>query len=382
MFLRRLFTSLSSLRLTVVCLALAMVLVLWGTLAQVELGLYRVQKDYFQSWFVFWQPVGTGWRIPVFPGGYLLGGVLLVNLLMAHVRYYRPAFKQLGIVLIHAGLVLLLVGQCASDLLSVESTLHLREGETKNYSELPHRVELAIVDTGDPRVDRVVAVPQGLLEQGGEIRNEALPFGVRVRRFVPNAALEERRPGDPRPAVASQGVGTRVVLHELPRASAPGARDVPAAVIELLDGGTSLGTWLVSEQVSEPQRFSHRGRTYTLTMRPQRAIKPYSLTLLEFRRQTYPGTDIPRAFSSRLRLDDPRTGEQRQVLIYMNHPLRHGGETYYQADYDADDRGTVLQVVRNPTWLTPYLGCGLVSIGLLFQCLRRLLEFTATRGTA
>src|SRR6266536_2805412 len=63
----------SSLRLTVVCLCLAVLLVFVGTLAQKELGNYAVQKHFFQSLFVVWSPVGTPWKIPL-PGGYLLGG--------------------------------------------------------------------------------------------------------------------------------------------------------------------------------------------------------------------------------------------------------------------------------------------------------------------
>src|SRR6476661_6134749 len=63
----------SSLRLTVVCLCLAVLLVFVGTLAQKELGNFAVQKRFFQSLFVVWQPVGTSWKIPL-PGGYLIGG--------------------------------------------------------------------------------------------------------------------------------------------------------------------------------------------------------------------------------------------------------------------------------------------------------------------
>ena len=90
--LDRLIRLFSSLKLTVVCLALATVLVFVGTLAQVTLGLYEVQARYFQSFFVFWNLPGTGIRIPVFPGGYLIGGVLLVNLAVAYtVRLGLPA---------------------------------------------------------------------------------------------------------------------------------------------------------------------------------------------------------------------------------------------------------------------------------------------------
>ena len=72
----------TSLRLTVVCLALGMGLVFAGTLAQVDLGLYKAQNEFFRSFFVYWGPKGASWRIPVFPGGYLIGGVLLISFVL------------------------------------------------------------------------------------------------------------------------------------------------------------------------------------------------------------------------------------------------------------------------------------------------------------
>ncbi len=54
MFLDRLIAFFTSLKLTVVCLTLAMVLVFWGTLAQVDLGLYKVQAEFFRSFVIFW----------------------------------------------------------------------------------------------------------------------------------------------------------------------------------------------------------------------------------------------------------------------------------------------------------------------------------------
>ena len=66
----------------------------------------------------------------------------------------------------------------------------------------------------------------------------------------------------------------------------------------------------------------------------------------------------------------------------MNNPLRYGGETFYQSGFDPDNHGTVLQVVHNPSWLTPYLSCILVGIGLLVQFASSLLGFTFSRRTA
>jgi len=63
----------------------------------------------------------------------------------------------------------------------------------------------------------------------------------------------------------------------------------------------------------------------------------------------------------------------------MNNPLRYQGETFYQASYDPDDGGSILQVVHNPSWLTPYFSCVMVGIGLLWQFLSHLIPFLKRR---
>ena len=54
--LDRLVRFFTSLKLTVVLLGLGLVLVFWGTIAQVNLGLYKAQNEFFRSFFIFWQP--------------------------------------------------------------------------------------------------------------------------------------------------------------------------------------------------------------------------------------------------------------------------------------------------------------------------------------
>src|ERR1044071_6348096 len=159
MLLDRLINFFTSLKLTVACLVLGMVLVFAGTLAQVDLGLYKAQNEFFRSFFIFWGPKGADWKIPVFPGGYLVGGVLLVNLVASHFKRFHLSRDKAGIWMIHAGLILLLVGQLMTDMLSRESALHLREGEAKNYSESERQAELAVVDTTEADLDKVVAIP-------------------------------------------------------------------------------------------------------------------------------------------------------------------------------------------------------------------------------
>jgi len=38
---------------------------------------------------------------------------------------------------------------------------------------------------------------------------------------------------------------------------------------------------------------------------------------------------------------------------------------------------SVLQVVRNPSWLTPYIGCAMVGAGLIVQFMFHLVGFVS-----
>jgi hypothetical protein len=372
----------TSMKLAVVCLGLALVLVFFGTIRQVDLGLYKAQNEYFRSFLIWWGPHGASWKVPVFPGGYLIGGVLLLNLIASQLRRFVFTASKIGLWMVHVGLILLLLGQLLTDLLSSESILHLREGEARNYSLTEREAELAVMDVTDPTADKVVSMSQRALAPGKEIRTGNLPFTVRVKQFFPNSVVAKRAADAMAPPPATQGIGPEVTLRELPRVTETDKRDVPSAVVEIATPQNSLGTWLVSEYVEQPQAFTLGNRTFALAMRPLRHYKPYSIELLKFQHDLYPGTDIPKNFASRVLLQRPDTGEKREVLIYMNNPLRYAGETYYQSGWDPDDRGTILQVVHNPSWLTPYLSCVLVGVGLMVHFATHLLGFARKRRVA
>lgn len=387
MFLDRLTKVFTSLKLTVVCLTLAMLLVFFGTLAQVDLGLYKAQNEFFRSFLIYWGPKGADWKIPVFPGGYLIGGLLLINLIAAH--YSRFGFRKdkFGIIITHLGLILLLMGQLATDMLSTESSLHLRNGETKNYSESDRLTELAVIGKVDPRTDQVVAIPDSRLAGGSVIRTPELPFAVRVKHFYRNSLLVAQPTAGFEKSGATQGAGPDVWIREEPRTTKMDERDTPSALVELVADGKSLGSWLVSTRLAAPQTVTFNGRAYDLILRLRRYYIPFNLQLLEFKHDIYAGTDIPKNFSSQVRVLNPATGEDREVKIKMNTPLRYGGLTFYQYQMDAGQvaqqagrtPSSVLQVVHNPSWLTPYIGCAMVGAGLLIQFLMHLTDFVSRR---
>src|SRR5256885_1906896 len=153
--------GLASLRLTVVLFVLCMLLVFFGTLAQMDEGIWTVLHKYFRS-VVAWVPLQVlvrfgqvffglpaSARLPgsfPLPGGYVLGGLLLVNLLAAHLVRFKVTWKRSGILLIHSGLVVMMLGELVTGLFAAEGRMAIANGASANYTEDDHAAELAVVD--------------------------------------------------------------------------------------------------------------------------------------------------------------------------------------------------------------------------------------------
>ena len=370
-----------SLQLTVVLLALSIILIFAATLDQVNLGIWAVQEKYFRSLFVLWNI--KGFPVPVFPGGYFIGGLLFINLVSAHAYRFKMAWKKSGIFLTHFGLILLLLGELFTGLWQKEYQLRLDQSQTRSYSESYRDNELAITDASDPKWDEVVAIPEKRLASGEPIQVAKLPFRVAIRSYYANATVQMRDQLPNAPAApATRDIGAKLVLFPMAITYKQDDRNLPAAVIELFGPEGSLGTWLVSTMLMEPQTFDYAGKTWRLAMRFTRKYHPYAITLLKFSHDRYLGTDIPKNFSSKIhvRSDDGKT--DRDVLISMNNPLRYDGMTFYQQSFANNDNTSILQVVRNPSWLLPYVACILMGLGLLVQFGIHLFGFFAKRRPA
>lgn len=356
-----------SLELTVTLLVLAIVLIFCSTLAQIDLGVWTVVKSYFRSWYV-WLPfqlffsrtrlVSGG--IP-FPGGWTLGSLLLINLLVAHYQRFNLSKQKIGLFIIHAGLILLLVGEGVTGLFAQEGNMSIDEGGSSNYSEDIRHSELAFVDESDPKSDLVTVIPESRLRAGQPISDPQLPFDVTVDRYFKNSVMVKRADG--------QGFEAKEAPEVSGTSVNEGNVDMPAALVTLYKKGTkeSLGSFTAAIWLKANHSLKLDGKPYAMALRFARSYKPYSVFLKDFRFDRYPGTDIPKNFESTVRIVDDEQHVDREVRIWMNHPLRYRGETFYQASYKPDESGTVLQVVQNPSWLIPYISCVMVTLGLLLQ---------------
>lgn len=459
--MKRLVDLFLSLKLTVTLLALSMVLIFVGTLAQVDKGIWTVMDQYFRCWIawielsVFFPSSASGPAVVVpFPGGFLLGSLLSLNLLAVHSSTFKVLVKgrrlwvgysllllgllitvgvvlgwgtapvaatendafwrvffrlgrgtlagavlfaacwvlykqRAGMVLLHAGILLLLVGEFFTALFAVEATMTIREGETATFFDRSQQFELVLTDTSDSEVDRVTTIPQSFLKSGKVVSVAALPFDLKVHARMSNSnrpvPLDSVSDGLRAAYPPYAGYGERLYVARSREVSgATGERNAPAVDVELLDrtSGASLGRYLLSiwfypnfvNQIWDmPTTVVYEGRAYELYFRNRRepavdeSGSPYALTLLDFVHERYEGTQTPKDFSSEIRLVNEGDGIDRELRIWMNNPLRYAKRTFYQSGYLPDDEGTVLQVVRNDSWMIPYLSCMIVFIGMAAQ---------------
>jgi hypothetical protein len=400
--------AIASLRLTVVLFLLSLFLIFCGTLAQIDVGIWSVVSGYFRS-FVAWIPfqifvrfgqvflfipktAHLGGSFP-FPGGLTLGIVLLINLLAAHLVRFKLTWKRSGVLILHAGLMVMILGEAVTGQCAVESKMVLFNGETVNFVDISNKVELAIIAPADAKMDDVVVIPGSILSKGGKISHPDLPVDVEVLEYMKNSDLVSAKPGEEADKdVRHSRTGSAFALVNRSEESGvdPNQReDAPAARIAIRDkqSGAVLGTFLVSVWYYSnytqrlpvyqfpAQTFKVGDKTYTVELRLKRIYKPYTIELKQFHHEVYPGTDIPKDYSSDIRLLDSARGEDREVKIYMNSPLRYSGETFYQSGFLAGDRGTILQVVRNPGDWMPYISCALVTLGMLIHFMIHLIDF-------
>jgi hypothetical protein len=317
--------------------------------------------------------------------------------LAAHLTRFKLSWRRTGIITIHLGVILLMAGELVTGLYAVESRMVLQVGESASFIDHSRKVELAFTSSA---TGRTVAIPQGLLKTGATITHPDLPVDVEVTEFLKNTTLRPVAGGSDTDVLVSNSGGRYRVAPAVEESGVKTEQreDMPGVAVRLREKGTGkvLGERLFSlwEYRNGPalRQFSTIPFTVTVgesrivvSMRNERIHKPYTIELLDFEHSKYVGTDTPKDFASTVKLTDHETKEERHVRIWMNHPLRHRGETFYQSGTIAGERkdsGTVLQVVRNPGWLLPYLSCAVVTLGMLLHFGMNLLKFTSRRTAA
>lgn len=227
-----------------------MIVTVWGTIAQKEMGLFAATERYFSAFFF------NFYGVPL-PAGYTILVIMTINLI-CHLIFYSPwKLSKIGIHISHLSIIVLMVGGLLTALTTKEGFLVLKIGDTKSS---------------------MMAFKEGEM-------------------FIT-------------PDMAGDTAGS--------------------------------------------------------------AVFPFSIRLDNFRREVYPGSNIPKLYESHVTIIDEDL--KWPSVIGMNDPLRYGGYTFYQASTFVNSRGlpvSVLNVVKNDGWLFPYIAGIMMAFGLVLHIILR-----------
>lgn len=359
--LKELLKPLASLKLTVVCLVILTVLVLWGTVYQAEHGLYQAQQKFFYSWFFMIFGI-----IP-FPGTVLVMFVLFVNLVFSLIFRIGFRWSNLGNIVTHLGIIILLVGGGLTFYFSEESSLSLREGENSSWSTSRTLWEVAVwKNTGGDK--DVYAMDADGLDPGDQLVFQDLNLRLKVTEFYGNCIGLTGGAGGDKPVSNASGIK---VIKKKPEALEVGD-NVPGLVfdVEPIGGGEGPRVLLYGrDQVPTASPVNQVSHGFSL--RRKKMPLPINVFLKDFRMKMYPNSNIVKSYESTVRITDAE-GLDRDVVISMNKPLREVNFTFFQSSYYIAPDGTqysIFAVVKNVGRLLPYISSITIFTGMLIHFL-------------
>jgi len=346
---------LSSLKITVACLLLFMVITVLGTLYQVNHGISEARDIYFNSWGIL-----VGGMIP-FPGGQLILWIFAVNLVASCIVRFSFKLKNIGLWLTHLGLLVLCFSSFYTYQFSIEANLHIAEGDTSEFAMVDDKWELAV--WFEENGDRVVtSYPMDLSKLNSTNMHVATNLNITVTKYI-----EDSEPVQD--FNAKREFHNVSGLSDIKEKSAGGkpTRSIPGLTIEVKHEADIVNILLYGAEMYSTQIQTDKHMVH-FQLRPQRLKLPVKVKLVDVKQDLYEGTQMAKNYESKVKLIDGET--EREVRIFMNHPLSVESFTFYQSSYGRamDGRETsTLSVVKNTGKYYPYIACILTSLGMLIH---------------
>ncbi len=347
--------ALSSLKIMVVGLSLLFILVFWGTVAQIDSGLYYSQERYFHSFFFL-----IFGFIP-FPGAQLILWVLFVNLTCVAISRFVYRWSHIGILIIHFGLLTYFISAYVTLHCVEESQLTLREGEASNVSSSIRDWELSVWQEGGDK-KHVVAYDADNLRERQSLDFSEFGFMAQVDFYYPNAEAYtvSESPGSSQLNISGiQSLRPTELNQE-------SEKNVPGIIVSLQASGSEATRLLLYGAETRATPLNIGEGIYHFILRHKRYPLPLKVRLEDFVMEKHPNTEIARSYKSQVLVES--SGLSRDVVISMNKPLRYKNFTFYQASYSMDKEGresSTLAVVKNSGRLLPYIASLTTFVGLV-----------------
>ena len=362
--------KLSNPKIFVVTIIWLMVLVFFGTIEQKYIGLYEAQNKYFSS-IILWV-----WYFPL-PGGMLTMFFLTINL--SAFLFKKNIWKKtnLGILTIHSGVMLLLLGSAITYFFSYEGAMQITtKNKNSNFIQSYHDKELAIINLNEFQDSiEYTNFSDKILTIGNTITHSTIPFEIEILNYCTNSKLYSLKNKN------QLGKGDLAINNDIEciNKEVEDSENKSAVKFYLKSknniykniNGIYISRLSPNQNI---QKITINNIEYVLILQPKRTYLPFTIELIDVIKISHPNTQIAKSYTSEINVLDNQ--QVRRQIIEMNAPLRYKGYTFYQAHYEEDQitgiKTSVFAVVKNYGRLFPYISSIIMCFGVLLQIIVRL----------
>lgn len=271
----------------------------------------------------------TSAKIMVYDATWYEGVMLLLTLSLIGIMYKYKMWKKFGAFIVHLAFVAILVGAALTRYFGYEGVIHIREGLSEN--EMLTVKSYFTIKTEKEFLEYPLAL--------GQIGNNYFSYETMVEGRVLHINYKSYHAG------AKGELNTLIVE----------ARYDNKLKTVKIEGGAG---W-----IEPPVVVRFDDVEIELAWGSKVIALPFSFKLLDFELQRYPGSQSPSSYASELEVIDNST--TFPYRIFMNHPLTYKGYKFFQSSYDLDEKGTILEVNKDPGKWPTYFGYFLLCVGFV-----------------
>jgi hypothetical protein len=336
-----------------------MLLLILGTIAEHQHGLYYAQQNYFSVYFFL-----LFGFIPL-PGTYTTLTIIFINLL-CKLMMDEWRINKLGTLVTHISGLLLLLGGFLTAHFSHEGYIDLTAQATADHYSDYNKQEIAIINQASlDDIKQTLLFDINNPKSSTKLSHNTLNFSIELITYCKHCKL----------AKTNQNT---TYLQQLP---SPKDTEQANSIIEfnIIDNKTKTKlndqALFLNINHKEPYTIQFNNTDYFLSFRSKRIALPFQIQLHKFTATTHPGTEIAKSYESEVSITDLNTNNIKwHGTISMNNPLRYQGYTFYQSSYYVENNNdtSVLAAVYNIGQSFPYIASIILCIGILLHLLQRL----------
>lgn len=346
-------------------LPILMLYLVCGTIAQKYIGLYEATQMFFSD-FIFW--LGP---MPM-PGMPVFMVLIFINLGFKLIFKSPWVLKNAGIIITHIGAILLMGGGLLTAAFSSEGYMDIVEGSDSAFVNDYHMREFVLLDENGHTIERFTHHD---LNTNTVLSLSNIPVKITILETCRNCQITAREEKDD----SFVGMAQHMQLSDGPLEMQN--EENMAGLTFSVEYKDTKQTHVVLENVPQLPEVTHADSRYKFMLRKIQRPLPFSIELVDFKKELHPGTAVARTYSSHIRVHDE--GAVWDSVIRMNEPLRYKGYTFFQSSFLDTPNGevSVLAVVWNVGRAFPYISGIVMCIGIIVHLFVRRRYSGQYKGT-